>query len=130
MKRMLAFVLAFALVVGCAATPAVAEGMTPNAQFAKLLKGHKATGAVICVAKDGEIVYEYNYGYANKSAKERVSADTYFRIASVTKLVTGIHVMQLVEEGKLDLDASIGDYLGYTVKTCIGPIRLSPCAIS
>ena len=119
MKRILALVLALAL--ACAATSALAESPSLDEQFAKLLRGHKATGAVICVAKDGEIVYEYNYGYADKRSKEKVNEDTYFRIASVTKLVTGIHVMQLVEQGKLDLDTSIGDYLGYTVKNLYWP---------
>lgn len=119
MKRMLA--LALALAICLAALPALGENSSLDDQFAKLLKGHKATGAVICVAKDGEIVYEYYYGYAHKGIKEKVSEETYFRTASVTKLITGIHVMQLVEQGKLDLDESIGTYLGYPVYNLYWP---------
>lgn len=95
---------------------AMAEESTLDAGMAKAFKQLKTTGATVYVAKNGNIVYEYHYGYANKKTGERVSEDTYFRLASVTKLVAGIHVMQLVEDGLLDLDASIGDYLGYEVK--------------
>lgn len=81
----------------------------------KILKGHKATGAAVYVAKDGEIVYEHLYGWADAKAKIPVSADTYFRTASVTKMISGVHVMQLVEQGLLNLDENIGVYLGYSV---------------
>lgn len=75
----------------------------------------RTSGAVVAVAKDGEIVYHYDYGYANKQSQTPVTPETYFRAASVTKLISAIRVMQLVEEGLLDLDAPIGDYLGYEV---------------
>ena len=81
----------------------------------KAFKSYKTVGAALYVAKDGEIVYHRLYGYADKRAKEQVTEETYFRTASVTKLISGIHVMQLVERGLIDLDEGIGDYLGYEV---------------
>lgn len=84
--------------------------------LAAIFPRYKTVGAVVVVAKDGEIVYHYDYGYAHKKNKEPITSDTYFKTASVTKLISAIRVMQLVEEGLLDLDAPIGDYLGFTVR--------------
>lgn len=112
MKRFFCLLVAGWMLLSCA----MAEESTLDAGMAKAFKQLKTTGATVYVAKNGNIVYEYHYGYADKKTGERVSEDTYFRLASVTKLVAGIHVMQLVEDGLLDLDASIGDYLGYEVK--------------
>ena len=109
MKRVLISILLLCLV----AQPALAESLddTLSAIFPKF----RASGAVVVVAKDGEIVYHYDYGYAYKKGKVPVTPETYFRAASVTKLVSAIRVMQLVEDGLLDLDAPIGDYLGFEV---------------
>ncbi len=74
-----------------------------------------ATGGVVVVAKDGRIVYEYCYGMARYFGGLPITMDSCFRTASVTKLVTAVHVMQLVEQGKLSLDTPIGEYLGYPV---------------
>ncbi|MGN1019281.1 MAG: serine hydrolase domain-containing protein [Aristaeellaceae bacterium] len=93
----------------------LAEDSSLDDALAKVLKAHKATGAALYVAKDGEIVYEYLYGYADKKAGIVISEDTYFRTASVTKMISGIHTMQLVEQGLLDLDENIGVYFGYSV---------------
>lgn len=117
MKRILCLVLTLMLLLPCAAFAGQAEEIDPtDAAFDKLFKRYKATGAVIVVAKDGELVYRRNYGYAHKRSQEPVTDETYFRIASVSKLVSAIHVMQLVEEGKLSLDADISDYFGYTIR--------------
>lgn len=76
----------------------------------------KTVGAVVAVAKDGQIVYHYDYGYAYLKEKEPVTPETYFKAASVTKMISAIRVMQLVEEGELELDKPIGDYLGFQVQ--------------
>jgi len=81
-----------------------------------ILKRYATVGASVVVAKDGHVIYQYNYGTADKKAKHKVDDNTYFRIASVTKFVTGIHVMQLVEKGLLDPDEDISTYLGYKVR--------------
>lgn len=112
MKRLLTLVLVCLMCL----SSAFAQELTLDEQVAKIMRNHSTTGAALVVARNGKIVYEYYYGYAEKRAKEMVEADTYFRLASVTKLISGIHVMQLVERSKLDLDQSIGDYLGYPVE--------------
>lgn len=75
-------------------------------------KKYKTSGGMVLAAKDGQIVYQYCYGWANKQTRELVSPDTYFKLASVSKLVTAVSVMRLVETGKLSLDENVGAILG------------------
>lgn len=84
--------------------------------FGTIFKKYKTVGAVLLVARDDDLLYQRNFGYANKRGRELVTDDTYFLLASVTKFVTGMHVMQLVEKGLLELDRDISDYLGYRVR--------------
>lgn len=124
MKRWLALALAAVLFLAgmlpaelsLAEDAEASETAELDEMFGKIFKNYKVTGGELVVALDGEIVYQRNYGYAyTLYDKERVDDETYFKIASVTKMVTGIHVMQLVEQGKLDLDTDISEYLGYPV---------------
>lgn len=113
MKRIISLALAMCFLFSLTV---MAEESTLDEEFAAIFKKYKTTGGVITIAKDGKIVYQYDYGYACKSTKEPVTDETYFRIASVTKMVTAIHIMQLVEEGLLDLDQDISDYFGYKIR--------------
>jgi CubicO group peptidase (beta-lactamase class C family) len=56
------------------------------------------------------------HGLADRAARRRVTADDLVRIASISKLVTAIGVMRLVEAGTLDLDADVSTWLGYPVR--------------
>ena len=116
MKRFIALIMTLCLLL-CSMT-GIAESTDAELDEAvgKIFKKYKVTGGQLVVALHGEIIYQRNYGYAyTRYDKELVDDGTYFKIASVSKLVTAIHVMQLVEQGKLDLDADISDYLGYEV---------------
>jgi len=69
-------------------------------------------GATVSVIKDGKIFFTKGYGYADVAKKKPVLPErTLFRIASVSKLFTWTAVMQLVEQGKLDLKADVNTYL-------------------
>lgn len=69
-------------------------------------------GASVTVVKDGEIWVSKGYGHADVAAGTPVEADTtLFPTASVAKLFTWTAVMQLVEQGELDLDAEVNSYL-------------------
>lgn len=83
-------------------------------------------GAVVAVVKDGAVLFEKGYGYADVQAKRRVSAtDTLFRAASVSKLFTATAVMQLVEQGKLGLDRDVNEYLDFRIPPAFAePIML------
>src|SRR6266571_9331436 len=65
----------------------------------------------IALVDDQEIVWAKGFGFANPKDKVPATADTVHRVGSVSKLFTDIAVMQLVEQGKLDLDAPVTQYL-------------------
>ena len=73
--------------------------------------GVTSPGAAVVVVKDGEIIYSGAYGMADIENNIPVSKDTVFEYASISKLFVWVSVMQLVEQGKLDLDADIRIYL-------------------
>ena len=83
-------------------------------------------GAVIAVVKDGKVIFAKGYGYSDVEKKTPVSPDlTLFRPGSISKLFTWTAVMQLVEQGKLDLDRDVNDYLDFKVPPAFGkPITL------
>jgi CubicO group peptidase (beta-lactamase class C family) len=78
-------------------------------------------GAVVVVVKGGEIVAQKGYGYADVASKRPVDPErTLFRAGSVAKLVTHTALMQLVEQGKVDLDGDIRQYLDIPVPDAFG----------
>ena len=97
------------------ALPAFAGQVDVDQQVDKYLKGAKTVGGSVVVMRAGRLVYARDYGYKNLRAKAPVDENTYFKSASITKMVTGIGLMRLVDEGKLDLDADISDYFGYRI---------------
>ena len=73
-------------------------------------------GAVVVVVKDGEILTQRGFGYADMADRTPVDPETtLFRPGSVSKLVTWTAVMQQVEQGKIDLDADINQYLDFRI---------------
>ncbi|MDQ3174358.1 MAG: beta-lactamase family protein [Acidobacteriota bacterium] len=83
-------------------------------------------GATVAVVKDGKLLFAKGYGYADYEKKKPVSAEeTLFRSGSVSKLFTWTAVMQLVEQGKLDLDRNVNEYLDFKIPDAFGqPITL------
>lgn len=76
------------------------------------IKANHIAGITFSYVKDGEIFLAEGYGYADVKKKKPVKADqTMFRPGSISKLFTWTAVMQLYEQGKLDLDANINTYL-------------------
>ena len=73
--------------------------------------GVSAPGAVVVVIKNGEIILSRAYGDADTEKNIPMSTDTVFEYASVSKMFVWVSVMQLAEQGKLDLDADIRTYL-------------------
>ncbi len=69
-------------------------------------------GCVVLVAKDGKVVYEKGFGHFTYDKTETVYPETIYDLASVTKIcATTMAVMKLYDEGKLDLQKTLGDYL-------------------
>ena len=80
--------------------------------FATAMDSLHVPGAVFVFVENGQIVVKKGYGFANLETKARVDPDaTLFQIASVSKLFTATAVMQLYEQGKLQLDEDVNAYL-------------------
>jgi len=90
------------------------------------LKQSDIAGATIAVVKDGKVLFAKGYGYADVQKKQPVSPqDTLFRPGSISKLFTWTAIMQLFEQGKLDLDRDVNDYLDFKIPDAFGkPITL------
>src|SRR5579872_4177515 len=86
------------------------------------LQSGDIAGAVIAVVKDGQVLFESGYGYADVERKTAMDPErTLTRIGSTSKLFTWTAVMQLVEQGKLDLHRNVDDYLDFKVSPKQGP---------
>jgi CubicO group peptidase (beta-lactamase class C family) len=73
-------------------------------------------GSVVAVVKDGKVLFQGGYGFADVEKKIPMDPDRVMtRIGSTSKLFTWTAVMQLVEQGKLDLDRNVDDYLDFKV---------------
>jgi CubicO group peptidase (beta-lactamase class C family) len=71
----------------------------------------KLAGAIVMVAKDGAVAFTGVYGKMDLEANKPMQADTIFRIYSMTKAIATAGALILVEEGKLKLDAPVGDVI-------------------
>jgi CubicO group peptidase (beta-lactamase class C family) len=84
--------------------------------FAKTMEEYHVVGAAIAVVKDGKLFFAKGYGYADIEKGIPVDPEqTIFRVGSVGKMFTWTAVMQLVEQGKLDLDADVNTYLDFRI---------------
>ena len=83
-----------------------------DAFFGRELANYGVYGAIMVVVADGQVVLEKGYGYADAASQMPMDPErTILRAGSVTKTITALAVLQLAEEGKLDLDADVNDYL-------------------
>jgi len=77
-------------------------------------------GASLAITKNGKLVYAKGYGVADKTSGDKVTPQSRFRLASVSKTYTGVAIMKLVQDGKLNLDSKVfgsGGVLGTTYGT-------------
>jgi CubicO group peptidase (beta-lactamase class C family) len=76
-------------------------------------------GAVALVLRDGRVAYERAVGWSDREAKRRMTSDAVFRIASQSKALTSVAILQLVEEGKLALGDPVSRYITSFAKTAV-----------
>lgn len=87
-----------------------------DALLAKQMAENHIAGAAVAVVQDGKLFFAKGYGYADIEKGVPVDPEqTMFRIGSVGKVFTWTAVMQLVEQGKLDLNADINTYLDFRI---------------
>ncbi len=82
------------------------------------IRNQAAPGMAVMAVKDGKIVFNKAYGYYTYDSTEKVTTETIYDLASVTKIcATTMSVMKLYDEGKLDLNKTLGDYLPWVIGT-------------
>lgn len=94
----------------------LALSMTLDAELAAIVNDREQPLASlsVLVVRGGEVVYHKQFG--NATGDKPADATTLYRIASITKLVVALGVMRLVEDGKLDLDRDVSEYLGFVLR--------------
>ena len=90
------------------------------------LQRQDIAGAVVVIVKDGKVLFAKGYGFADVKSRKPVTVDgTLFRPGSISKTFTWTAVMQLVEQGKLDLNRDVNDYLDFKIPERFGkPITM------
>ena len=113
----------FVLILLACASPAFAQPTVPPAEpykeaaaeLEKLIKHEvddkKLPALSIALVDDQTVVWAAGFGFQDAARKIPATAETVYRVGSVSKLFTDVAVMQLVEEGKIDLDAPVAKYI-------------------
>ena len=81
---------------------------------------------MVAVVKDGKVLFAKGYGWSDVKERKPVTVDaTLFRPGSISKTFTWTAVMQLFEQGKIDLDRDVNDYLDFKIPATFGkPITM------
>ena len=115
MKRLLAIVAVIGLMVGVKAVPPASlttEGSSAlSTFFNEAVARGDVPGVVALVVDRDKVLYHEAFGKQNAAKNVPMAKDTIFRIASMTKAVTSVGVMQLVEQGKVGLDDDVAKFL-------------------
>jgi len=106
MLRKLLLCVGCVIIAGCSAIPSVQEGQS----LAEYLDTAELSGSVL-VVRDGAIIHNQGYGFADRDRQRANDADTRYLIGSVTKQFTALAMMQLQEKGLLHLDDPVSKYL-------------------
>ena len=114
-KLLAKFLLLFTLAIGCMESVAESDPKTyqssPEKVFTNYLDNLNSQGLAVLVAKNGEIYYQKAYGFADRHSNIENTTSTKFQIGSMTKQFTAMGIMILREQGKVNLNAILADYL-------------------
>ena len=92
-------------------------------RYARGVDQGEIPGAVVIVMRDGNLVYEEAIGFSDRAAGAQMTADTVFWLASMTKPVTSVATMMLVEQGLIELAAPISRYLPSFANATVGTVQ-------
>ncbi len=84
-----------------------------DAAVVTMMANHGIPGGALAIAKDGKLVFARGYGWANLTTEELVQPDTLFGVASLSKTITAVAALKLVEQGKLSLDSRAFEMLNH-----------------
>jgi CubicO group peptidase (beta-lactamase class C family) len=101
--------------------PAVENETAFDRKIMALMEKHRVAGLAVAIIRKGKPVFYGAYGWADIKRRKEVRTQTLFRVASLSKVVTGTALMQMYEQRKVDLDTDIGRYLGFQVWNAFFP---------
>ena len=101
------------------ATPAADRLAVIDRGLQRYVDENRIPGIVALVLQDGKPVYEKAFGWADKESGRKMATDAIFRIASQTKALTSVAIMQLIEEGRLALASRAGAFIPSFAKTTV-----------
>ncbi len=115
-RQSLIAALALCLLLACVAASQAAEltsdkSTAIDAAIAKFMAEKRVPGLSAAIVTDGQLSLERGYGLADVENQVPASPATVYRLASISKMLTAVAAMQLVEQGKLDLSAAIQKYV-------------------
>jgi CubicO group peptidase (beta-lactamase class C family) len=90
-----------------------------DAALQQYVNDKRAAGIVALVLRDGRTVYEKAVGWSDQDAGRRMEPDTIFRIASQTKAITSVAILQLAEEGRLTIGSAASQFIPAYAKTTV-----------
>jgi CubicO group peptidase (beta-lactamase class C family) len=85
----------------------------------KYVDDKRVAGLVVLALRDGRPIYEKAFGWSDQEAGRRMETDIIFRIASQTKALTSVAIMQLVEDGKISLSNPVSQFIPAYAKTTV-----------
>jgi len=85
-------------------------------QLLTTMEKYKVVGLSAAVFNERRLIWNGSYGWADLATDRTVNAETLFRVASLSKMITATALMQLYDQGKFGLDDDIGQYLGYQIR--------------
>src|SRR6478609_8403053 len=110
MKKIFVICLQFYFMTASICSYGQSKFVAVDNELIKLNKERLFNGSVL-VAKNGKIIYQKNVGFADIEHSVSIKTDTRFELASIYKTFTAILILQLVESGKIKLDAKVSDYI-------------------
>jgi CubicO group peptidase (beta-lactamase class C family) len=112
----------FILLISSGIISLVAYSQNPNPNTAldnsilQIMEEEKLPGVSTLIVKGGEIIWNQSYGFADIENEVNVTDSTIFMLASISKLFTGTSILKLVEEGLIQLDDPINNYLPFQIQ--------------
>jgi CubicO group peptidase (beta-lactamase class C family) len=86
----------------------IVDYLTPVDKLMRtFVRRHNAAGVTVAIAKEGKVVYQRAFGWSDANRRRHMAPDTPMRIADISKSITAVAAMQLVEKGQLELDAPV-----------------------
>jgi CubicO group peptidase (beta-lactamase class C family) len=99
----------------------VGRPAAPDRTIRELMSAGRLPGLSAAVVRDAEVVWSRAWGMANIAAGRRVTPDSLFMLASVSKTVVATAVLQAVEDGLFELDSDVNDVLPFSVRNPVHP---------